>query len=70
VLGPDHPDTLSTRHNLAYLLGEAGRVQEAVTEFERLLQDLVRVLGPDHPYTVTTRNNLARWKRKLNNRRT
>jgi anti-sigma regulatory factor (Ser/Thr protein kinase) len=29
VLGPDHPDTLLTRNNLAGWLGEAGRVDEA-----------------------------------------
>ena len=28
VLGVDHPDTLATRHNLADLLGRAGRAQE------------------------------------------
>jgi hypothetical protein len=32
-LGPDHPDTLRTRNNLASWLGEAGRAQDAITLF-------------------------------------
>ena len=61
-LGPDHPDTLSIRSNLAIWWGEAGDVAGAVTAFEELLADLLRVLGPDHPHTLSTRGNLARYK--------
>ena len=39
VLGPDAPDTLTTRHNLPPWLAEAGRVDEAITVFEQLLSD-------------------------------
>ena len=59
VLGPDHPDTLTVRNNLAGAYKSAGRLAEAVELFERVLADRVRVLGPDHPDTLTTRNNLA-----------
>ena len=59
VLGPDHPDTLTTRNNLAGAYHFAGRFGEAIELFERVLADRVRVLGPDHPDTLTTRNNLA-----------
>ena len=62
VLGPDHPDTLTTRNNLAYWRGEAGDPAAAVTAFTELLPDRVRVLGPDHPDTLTTRGALARWR--------
>ena len=61
VLGPDNPDTLTTRNNLATWLGEAGRVHEAIAAFEVLLTDQVRVLGADNPSTLTTRHNLATW---------
>ena len=44
--------------------GEAGDVAGAVTAFEVLLADQVRVLGPDHPDALTTRNNLAYWRRQ------
>ncbi|THV37757.1 tetratricopeptide repeat protein [Glycomyces buryatensis] len=60
--GPDHPDTLATRNNLAYWRGKAGDAAGAATATEALLQDQVRVLGPDHPDTLTTRNNLAVWR--------
>ncbi|WP_277751135.1 tetratricopeptide repeat protein [Streptomyces hoynatensis] len=61
-LGPDHPDTLTTRHNLAYWRGRAGDVAGAAAAFGELLADRVRVLGPDHPDTLTTRDNLAWWQ--------
>ncbi|MDT0331780.1 tetratricopeptide repeat protein, partial [Nocardiopsis lambiniae] len=60
-LGPDHPDTLATRGNLARWLGEAGNPQAAATAYTELLTEMLRVLGPDHPHTLTTRNNLAAW---------
>jgi hypothetical protein len=59
VLGPDHPCTLGTRHNLANCLGQSGQVEAAVAEFGRLLDDRVRVLGPDHPDTLATRDHLT-----------
>ena len=59
VLGPDHPDTLNTRSNLAGAYGDVGRFAEAIELFEQVLADQERVLGPDHPDTLATRNNLA-----------
>jgi hypothetical protein len=58
VLGPDDPQTLFTRSNLAGLLAESGRLAEAITAFEQLLADRTRLLGPDAPQTLTTRSNL------------
>ena len=60
-LGPDHPDTLTTRHNIAYWTGEVGDAREALRLFTELLPDRERVLGRDHPDTLTTRNNIASW---------
>ncbi len=34
VLGPEHPDTLSTRHNLAGALIDQGRPAEAETSYK------------------------------------
>ena len=59
VLGADHPDTLTTRNNLALAYWAAGRAAEAITLLEQTLADEERVLGADHPGTLTTRNNLA-----------
>jgi tetratricopeptide (TPR) repeat protein len=61
ALDPDHPDTMITRGNLAAWLGKAGRVDEAVTRFEELLSDQMRVLGRDHADTLTARSDVAYW---------
>jgi hypothetical protein len=58
-LGSDHPDTLTTRSNLARWLGEAGQPAQAADQYRDLLDDRLRVLGPDHPHTLTARGNLA-----------
>ncbi|MFG2825379.1 tetratricopeptide repeat protein [Kitasatospora sp. NPDC048365] len=61
-LGPDHPDTLITRHDLASCRGEAGDPAAAADMSEALFADRLRVLGPDHPSTLATRHALARWR--------
>jgi len=61
-LGPDHPDTLTTRSNLAYWRGQAGDPASAAATLPQLLEDRLRVLGPDHPATLQTRHDLARWR--------
>ncbi|MEU8326264.1 tetratricopeptide repeat protein [Nonomuraea sp. NPDC048881] len=58
-LGPDHPDTLAIRGNLAGWRGRAGDAAGAAAAFAELLTDMERVLGPDHPDTLATRANLA-----------
>ncbi|MFI9317398.1 FxSxx-COOH system tetratricopeptide repeat protein [Streptomyces althioticus] len=57
--GPDHPDTVSARSNLANSYSDAGRIQEALELRERVLADRERLLGPDHPDTLSARSNLA-----------
>ncbi|MFJ4601917.1 tetratricopeptide repeat protein [Streptomyces griseoluteus] len=59
IHGPDHPDTLSARSNLAASYSDAGRIQEALDLGERVLADYERILGDDHPGTLDARNNLA-----------
>ncbi|MDK6275278.1 tetratricopeptide repeat protein, partial [Pseudoglutamicibacter cumminsii] len=59
VLGPDHPDTLTTRNNLAYAYLSAGDLKRAIPLFEQTLTHRERVLGPDHPDTLASGSNLA-----------
>ncbi|WP_203854886.1 tetratricopeptide repeat-containing protein, partial [Dactylosporangium siamense] len=59
VLGEDHPDTLTTRHNLAGVWRDQGDRQRAAAEYQAVLDLLWRVLGEDHPETLTTRHRLA-----------
>ena len=57
--GPDHPNTLTSRNNLAGAYESAGDLGKAVPLFEQTLADRIRVLGEDHPSTLSSRNNLA-----------
>ncbi|WP_371390326.1 tetratricopeptide repeat protein [Protofrankia sp. BMG5.30] len=59
LLGPDHPDTLASRHNLAGAYGSAGRVEEAVRLHEETLADALRVLDADHPLVAKIKENLT-----------
>jgi tetratricopeptide (TPR) repeat protein len=59
VPGADHPDTLSSRGNLACAHYAAGDLGRAVPLYEQTLADSERVLGTDHPDTLSSRNNLA-----------
>ena len=59
LLGPDHPATLASRNNLAGAYCAVGRLTEAITLYEQVLTDSIRVLGEDHPDTLNSRNNLA-----------
>ena len=59
VLGPDDPDTLQSRNNLAAAYRAAGRLDEAISLDEQTLAARERVLGPDHRDTLGSRNNLA-----------
>ncbi|MFF9162375.1 FxSxx-COOH system tetratricopeptide repeat protein [Streptomyces longwoodensis] len=58
-VGEDHPDTLTSRNNLANAYRSAGDLGRAIPLFEQTLTDRVRVLGEDHPDTLISRNNLA-----------
>jgi len=58
-LGPEHPNTLTARANLASSYWSAGRTAEATAIDEQVLADSDRLLGPDHPATLTARANLA-----------
>jgi hypothetical protein len=59
--GPEHPETLAGRAELAYWTGRAGDAARARDQYAALLPILERVLGPEHPHTLATRHNLARW---------
>ena len=62
VLGPDHPDTMHARHNLAGSRGRAGDHAGAAAGFRELLLDDQRVYGADHVDVLRTRGNLAYWQ--------
>ncbi len=57
-LGPDHPDTLASRNNLAGAYETVGRVEQAIALYERTLADAERVLDQGHPFIATFQANL------------
>ena len=65
VLGPDHPDTLTTRANIARWSGESGDAGTALALSEALLLDQQRVLGSDHPDTRATAAWIAHLQQRL-----
>ena len=58
-LGPDHPDTLVSRNNLAVAYRAAGRTAEAIALHEATLKLREAKLGPRPPRHAHSRNNLA-----------
>ena len=65
-MGPDHPDTLTVRYNLAVAYDSVGRLAEVIDALEELLLDCQRVLGREHPLTKRVEKNLEAAKRKMN----
>ncbi|MFD9637112.1 serine/threonine-protein kinase [Streptomyces violascens] len=59
VLGPDHPDTLSSLYEVGFALGRTGREAEALREFGRVADGRAGSLGPDHPDTLDARQETA-----------
>ncbi|WP_007516447.1 tetratricopeptide repeat protein [Pseudofrankia saprophytica] len=58
-LGPDHPDTLASRHHLADAYRRSGRLDDAISLFEANLADRSRVLGTDHRDTIDSRHHVG-----------
>ena len=61
IYGPEHPDVLTARANLAYWSGHAGDAARARDQYAALLRIREQVLGPEHPDTSSARHHLAYW---------
>ena len=59
VVGPEHPDTLASRHRLIYALNEAEKHAEAEAEAREVVRLREKILGFEHPDTLLSRYNLA-----------
>jgi len=60
VVGPDHPNTLTSLSNLAPVYLAAGSTAQAIKLFEATLRQSESSLGADHPDTLISGSNLAR----------
>ena len=61
AFGPEHPETLAARRDLAGWTGRAGDAAGARDQFAALLPIIERVLRSEHPDTLVTRHELAVW---------
>jgi hypothetical protein len=61
MLGPEHPQTLAARLDLALWTGYAGDPAGARDQFAALVPMAEQVLGAEHPDTLTARKDLAEW---------
>jgi hypothetical protein len=59
--GPEHPDTLNARSNLARWTGYTGDTAGARDQYAALLPIRERLSGAEHPDTLADRSNLATW---------
>ena len=63
VLGPEHPNTLTSMSNLSSIYFIQGRWKEAEELQVQVLETWKQVLGPEHPDTLTSMSNLSyTWK--------
>ncbi len=58
-LGPEHPDTLAVRLNLANSLFKQEKKAEAIKETRAALAGFNRILDSEHPSVLMCRNNLG-----------
>jgi tetratricopeptide (TPR) repeat protein len=59
LLRDDHPDILSTRHDIAWTIGQQGKYVEAERAYRAVLHLRERILGGDHHDTLATRSDIA-----------
>ena len=59
LLGPEHPDTLASMHNLAIAYHDQGKMAEAEALQAQTLEIRKRVLGAEHPDTLMSMNRLG-----------
>jgi hypothetical protein len=63
-LGPDHPDTLWSMDDVAFVIGLAGDFETARERYADVLEGRKRVLGVAHEDTLTAWDRLAFWTGK------
>jgi tetratricopeptide (TPR) repeat protein len=59
IFGPEHPDTLDSRHRLIYELTRQTKYAEAEAEARQVLKLREKVLGREHVDTIVSQYNLA-----------
>ncbi|KAB8356491.1 hypothetical protein FH972_024074 [Carpinus fangiana] len=58
IFVPEHPDTIKAMSNLAISLCYIGKIDEALSMQQHVLEKSQRILGLEHPDTIAAMNNL------------
>ena len=64
-LGPEHPGTLNTMHNLALSYSRLGLYEKAEKQFKHVVEVEERVLGNEHPDFLTSASLLAHVQNEM-----
>ena len=62
VLGPEHPDTLTSMNNLAFTWKWYGRDKEAMELMKECVALWTKVVGINHPQTLSSSTALLAWQ--------
>ena len=62
VLGEEHPDTLTSMHNLAFTWEGQGRDEEAIKLMDKCVRLRTNVLGTNHYLTLSSIVALNGWE--------
>jgi hypothetical protein len=62
VLGPEHPSTLTSMHNLAITWKDLERQTEAIKLLDACVQLRKRIVGVNHPYFLSSSSTLFAWR--------
>ena len=60
-LGPSHPLTIRSLHNLAAAIAEDGQLQDAIATERLALASSMETLGPNHRETIASKGQLGRF---------
>ncbi|KAF2280037.1 uncharacterized protein EI97DRAFT_369427, partial [Westerdykella ornata] len=61
-LGVDHPNTLTSINNLAFIFKDQDKMYKAVSLMEDCCKRQTAVLGPQHPHSISSHEALATWQ--------
>jgi hypothetical protein len=66
VLGPEHPDTLTSMNNLACTWYFQQRIRNAISLMEKCVKLRNKVLGSSHTHTTSSCRTLRVWRERVN----
>jgi Tetratricopeptide repeat len=66
VLGAEHPDILSSMHNLACTWKSQWKIRDALTLMKQCSYLCNKVLGPSHPQSMLCSDSLNDWMDEYN----